>query len=77
MHLTLSWVAVNYARHEKQLSKIWKKDTKPKVQPFILSGNVLMQGMGNSSTGNGKGMLSKLNSSLEKHSHRIIIIHEL
>jgi len=68
---------VIYARHEKQLSKIWKKDTKPKVQPFILSGNVLRQGMGNSSTGNGKGMLSKQSSSLEKHFHRIIIVCEL
>lgn len=75
MHLALSCVTVIYARHKKQLSKIWKKNSKPKAQPFILNSNVLTQGKGNSSTANGKGTFSKRNSSLEKHLCRMIIIH--
>lgn len=75
MCLTLSCATVTYTRHKNQLSKVWKKNSKPKVEPFVLNSNMLMQGKRNTGTTNGKGPFSKLNSSVGKKFHRIIIIH--
>lgn len=45
---------------------MWKKNSKPKAQSFVVNGNMLMQGKRNLSTANRKEPFSKLNSSLGK-----------